>query len=126
VALVEDHAKVDPLPLATLVGLALIDTVGEAVVVDEAAVVVDEAALTVTGADWAEVLDPASACAPALVILTPEPHADKPAARMNPSNKCRLRIRNRIGKFARDSINRVSRLHEVRRPMRLQRLLTGQ
>jgi hypothetical protein len=101
VALVEDHVKVDPLPLATLVGLALIDTVGEAVVVDEAV-------LTVTVADWPEVLDPVFACAPALVILTPEPHADKPAARTNPSNKCQLRIRNRIGKFARDSINRVS------------------
>ena len=46
VALVEDHVKVDPLPLATLVGLALIDTVGEAVVVGEAV-------LTVTVADWA-------------------------------------------------------------------------
>jgi len=45
VALVEDHVKVDPLPLATLVGLALIDTVG-------GAVAVGEAVLTVTVADW--------------------------------------------------------------------------
>jgi hypothetical protein len=45
VALVEDHVNVDPLPLATLVGLALIDTVGEFVVVGEAVP-------TATVADW--------------------------------------------------------------------------
>ena len=40
VALVEDQVKVDPLPLATLVGFALIETVGGGV------------AATVTVADW--------------------------------------------------------------------------
>jgi hypothetical protein len=40
VALVEDQVKVEPLPLATLVGFALIETVGGGV------------AATVTVADW--------------------------------------------------------------------------
>ena len=40
VALVEDQVKVDPLPLVTLVGLALMDTLGGGV------------AATVTVADW--------------------------------------------------------------------------
>jgi hypothetical protein len=40
VALVEDQVKVEPLPLATLVGFALIETVGAGV------------AATVTVADW--------------------------------------------------------------------------
>ena len=40
VALVEDQVKVDPLPLVTLVGLALMDTPGGGV------------AATVTVADW--------------------------------------------------------------------------
>jgi hypothetical protein len=127
VALVEDHVKVDPLPLVTLVGLALIDTVGEAVVVDEA-VVVGEAVLTVAVADWAVLPPvPVAACAPAPVILTPEPHADKPAARTNTSGKCRLRIRNRIGEFPRDSINTVF-IGSMKFVVRCgcSRLLTGQ
>lgn len=72
------------------------------------------------GLGLVEVLDAVLVGAAALVVLTPEPHADKRAARAITSGKYRTRSRSCISEFRRESIIRVCICYtkaEVRMPL---------
>jgi hypothetical protein len=60
--------------------------------------------MATVGLGSVEVLDAVLVGAAPLVVLTPEPQADKPAVRASTSGKCRLRSRNCTREFRRGSI----------------------
>ena len=115
VALVEDQLSVVLPPLAMLVGFEPIVTVGDA------AGGVDFTALGVTGTVGLGCAGGVAAEVPAgvlvaalalgavlaLVVLTPEPHADNPAANANIGSKCRMRSRACMHELPRGSIKSV-------------------
>ena len=86
-------------PLATILGSALIATVGAVELVAELVVAV--------GLEAVEVLDAELVCVPLPMVFTLEPHADKPAPRANTSSKCQWRSRNCISESFRRPIDRV-------------------
>jgi hypothetical protein len=109
VASVEDQLSVVLPPLAMLVGFESIVTVGDA------AGGVDFTALGVTATVGlgcavgvaAEVPAGVLVAALALVVLTPEPHADNPAANANIGSKCRMRSRACMHELPRGSLKSV-------------------
>jgi len=86
VAFVERHASMADCPWATVAGLGDKETVGLV----------------------APVVDPVLVDVLAAVVPTPEPHADKPAAKMKIGSKYPLRIRPFRGELNRGSIIGVS------------------